>query len=159
MATYMQIDGINGNVTAKGHENWIELKTVNFNVKRSISTDPGRIMNREGSKPAISEVTVTKRMDNASSLLFGESTVGKANPKLLIDMCSTDDKLTPFATLTLNNAIVSGYNLDTTDVEHPMETITFSFDKIELKYTPRDASNKPGSPIPAGYDLATAAAA
>jgi type VI secretion system secreted protein Hcp len=173
MTIYMQFDDIEGDVTAKGHENWIALNDVDFNVKRQLSTDPGRIADREGSRPAISEITLTKKMDKSSPHLFSESCVGKAKSEVKIDICQTNDSLTPYAEVTLNNVIVSGYDVTTdnytthTDKDgkstqvkekYPLEKITLSFDKIELRYTPFDSQNNPQSPIPAGYDLKEAVA-
>ena len=165
---YMKVDGIEGNVTAKGHENWIGLKSANFDVKRHLSTDPGRISDREGTRPSISEVTITKIMDKSSPLLFGESCVGKAKSEVQIDICQTDSShLNTYAQLTLNNVIISGYELDanhskkeqnTSAHQYPQEKITLSFDKIELRYTPYNDKNEPESPIPSGYDLKQAVA-
>lgn len=166
MTIYMKIDAINGDVTAKGHENWIALQSINFDVKRLISTDPGRISDREGTRPAISEITVTKKMDKSSPLLFGEACVGKAKSQAQIDVCQTDSSLSAYAQLTLNNVIVSGYRLimdnslekENNNHHYPVEKITLSFDKIELRYTPYNSQNQAESPIPAGYDLKQAVA-
>ena len=164
MTTYMKIDGITGDVTAKGHENWIALQSMNFNVKRTLSATPGRLADREGTRPSISEITITKRMDKTSPHLFIESCTGKSK-NVQIDICqSNNNELTPYASFTLRNAIISGYdvNTDTKNIEngktssehhYPGETITLSFDQIEMKYTPFDEQNNPQSPIPAGYDL------
>ena len=154
MTAYMQIDGINGDVTAKGHEKWIAINGFKFGVKRTLSTDPGRIADRESSRPSISEVTLTKRMDQSSPLLFGESCVGKAKPQIKIHVCQTDSSLNPYAEITLSNAIVSQYQVDSHASAdegelYPIETISLSFDKIEVRYTPHDSQNKPQSPIPA----------
>ncbi len=44
----MKIDGIDGNVTASGHEKWIELHSVSFGQGRGIlSARPGHQSNRE----------------------------------------------------------------------------------------------------------------
>ena len=161
MTTYMKIDGIDGDVTAKGHENWIAINSVDFGVKRSLSTDPGRINDRESSRPSVSEIMIIKKMDKSSPLLFSESCVGKAKPQIKIHLCQTDSTLNPYAEITLNNAIVSGYRMSSSTAAHlsPEEHISLSFDKIELRYTPYDNRNNAQSPIPAGYDLKQATAA
>ncbi|MCH9643652.1 MAG: type VI secretion system tube protein Hcp [Gammaproteobacteria bacterium] len=161
MATYIKMNDIEGDVTARGHENWIEINAIQFDVSRSISTEPGRISDREGTRPAVSEITITKKMDKSSPLLFSEACVGKAKPEVQIDICQTSDSLSPYAQMTLNNVIVSAYEmiLDVSKGQrYPHEKIRLSYDKIELKYTPYGADNKPESPIPAGYDLRQATA-
>lgn len=167
MAIYMQIPGINGNVTTKGYENWIELESFDFNVQRKLNTQPGRVSNREGSKPSVSEVSVKKRLDQASSLLFGEATVGTAKPTVKINFITTGASPTPYLEYTLSNVIVSGHHISHERVmadegsekeAYPQETVNLNFDKVEMKVIPFDKNHKAQSPIPAGYDLNQAVA-
>lgn len=171
MPIYMHIPGVNGDVTSKNHNNWIEIKSVTFHTKRNLNTQPGRIADREGSRPSVSEIEITKIMDKTSPLLFSESVTGNAKSQVEIHMCTTNDTITPFQALTLSNVVVSGYTMHPTTQDfvadkntvdrstYPTETIRLNFTKIETKFTPFDAKHKPQSPIPAGYDLETAAAA
>lgn len=167
MAIYMQIQGINGNVTTKGYENWIELESFDFNVQRKLNTQPGRVSNREGSKPSVSEVEVNKRLDKSSSLLFGEATVGTAKPTVNIHFVTSGASPQPYLEYTLSNVIVSGHAVghtralanDGTEQEtYPLEKVNLNFDKIEMKVIPFDKDHKAQSPIPAGYDLNQAVA-
>ncbi len=170
MAIYSKIEGIPGEVTAKGHEAWIELTSITFNVNRIISTEPGRISSREGTRPSISTLTLTKKLDKSSPLLFSEACVGKAKSQIEIHICQTGDSLSEYLAITLSNVIVSSYRIYAEDEDvigendknkatpHPCEKIDFSFDKIELRYTPYDNNNQPQSPITSGYDLKQALA-
>jgi type VI secretion system secreted protein Hcp len=166
MAIYMQIQGLDGNVTAKNYENWIELESFDFNVQRKLNTQPGRISNREGSKPSVSEVVISKRLDKTSSLLFGEATVGTAKPQALIHFVTTGPAPQPYLEYTLSNVIVSAHAVQhqralaaTAEPEaYPLETVNLNFDKIEMKVIPLDKDHKAQSPIPAGYDLNQAVA-
>ena len=62
----------------------------------------------------------------------------------------------------LSNAFLMEYDIGTQqgidDAAMPWETISFNFDKIEIKHIPRGADNKAESPIPVAYDLKTAIA-
>lgn len=157
MAYYLKIDGINGDVTAKGHENWIHTKTINFNVNRALSHQPGRIADREGTRPSVSELIISKVMDKSSPKIFSDACVGKAK-NIQLDACQTGNTLMPYMSYTLSNAVICGYDLNATETEYPTETITISFTKIEMRYTPRDSQGNPDGPIPAAYDLETASA-
>ncbi len=95
MAVYMQIQGIDGDVTSKGHQKWIQLDSVEFNVKRTLSQEPGRMVDREGTRPAVSEISVQKTMDKTSPIIFTEACVGKAKGEIKIHLCTTSDSLTP----------------------------------------------------------------
>jgi len=159
MAIYMKIDDIEGDVTAKGYENWIALDAFKFGVVRSISTKPGNVSDRESTKPTVGEIVVSKLLDKTSPHIFTEACIGKAKPKVKIHFCQTGENVSPYMEYTLNNVLVSNYQVqgehkETTVI--PTESINLNFDKIEMRYTPYDEKHAPGSPIPAGYDLNTA---
>ena len=172
MSVYMKIDGINGPVTAKGLENYIELEGCNFGIKRQMNTKPGSVTNREGTKPSVSEVTVTKRVDKTSPQLFKQAAVGSTIPSVEIKFVNTGADLSEFHNVVLNDVMISGYdfnhepvtpaptttNEDKTVPEEtkPLEQIAFNFRKIETRHTPYDKDNKAGSPSATGYDLETA---
>lgn len=165
MTIYMKIDSIDGDVTAKGYEKWIELSSIHFGVQRNINTKPGKVINRESTRPAIKEFAITKHMDKTSPLLFTESCVGKAKSQVEIHICHTGDDISPYMQYTLNNVLISDYfveykenedNQEQSTNDHPQENITLNFDKIEMKFTPYDEQHNAQSPIPAGYDLNTA---
>ena len=158
----MKIDDIEGDITAKGHESWIQILSFDFNIKRMLSLQPGRSADREGSRPTISEITLSKYLDQSSPILFSESCVGKAKSQIQLDICQTDDGTKAYTELTLYHAIISSYKLNANEQSgsiYPDETISISFDKIELRYTPYDNNNQAQSPITAAYDLASASMA
>lgn len=157
MAIYMKINEIEGHVTAKGYEKWIELNHLNFHVKRNIATHPGKVADREFTKPNISEIQLSKYIDKTSPKLFEQTCVGKSIAKIEIHICQTGvDQISPYMQYTLSNVIVSHYML--TAQEHcetspPQENFNLNFNKLEMKYIPYDEKHNPGSPIPSGYDL------
>ena len=160
MAIYMKIDGIDGHVTAKGYEKWIEVDSLNFGVSRNISTVPGNVTDRESTKPKVSEIIVSKQMCKASPNLFSEACVGKSKPNVKIHVCQTGgDSVSPYMEYTLSNVLLSNYQvngIERAEKVPPTENVNLNFDKIEMKYTPYDDKHNPQSPIPAGYDLSTA---
>ena len=153
MAIYLQIEGIKGNVTAKGHEDWIDISSVQWGVGRAISSAVGTSADREASKPSISEVTVTKLMEESTPLIFTEACVGKSK-KVSIHLCTTGtDSIETYMEYDLEDCMVSGYSMSSGG-DRPSESISFSFTKLMMKYIPYDKAGKAMSPIPAGYDMA-----
>jgi type VI secretion system secreted protein Hcp len=158
----MKINDIEGNVSAKNYEKWIELNSIQWEIKRNINTKPGKVADRESSRPAVSEFTISKNMDKTTPALFTEACVGKAKNQVEIHLCQTGDNISPYMQYTLNNVIISNYfisyeeTIEHANVIYPQEIITLNFDKIEMKYIPYDEQHKAQSPIPAGYDLNTA---
>jgi type VI secretion system secreted protein Hcp len=155
MAIYMQFEGITGNVTAKGHEKWIELGSAQVGVGRGIGAPTGRDSNRESSQPSISELVVTHSMDETSPLLFQEACVGKGKKVTVHFVRTSAEQLETYYEITLTNALVSGWSMSSGG-DRPTESISLNFTKIETKYTPYDKSHNKGTPVPAAYDLATA---
>lgn len=159
MPIYIKVDGIDGNITAKGHEKWIEVSAFSFGVSRNISTKPGAVSDRESTKPSISEIEIIKNIDKTSPNFFSEACVGKVK-NVNIDVCQTGDTIAAYMQYSLTNVIVSSYSVNITSAADerlsPCEKIKLNFDKIEMKFTPYDEKHNPGSPIPAGYDLVSA---
>lgn len=155
MAIYLHIEGVDGDATAKGHEKWIEVHSLEWGVGRGIHTPTGSSQERESSSPSVSEITVSKPMDKCTPKLFTEACVG-IGKKVKIDLCQTGDKLETYMAYTLTDTLISGYSVSAGG-DRPTESISFNFTKLEMKYTPYDNKNKPGSPIPAGYDISQGA--
>lgn len=155
MSIFMNYEGINGEATAKGHEQWTDILTLDWDVKRSLSAVTGTSKDREATSTTLSQVTVTKLMDESTPLLFTEVCVGKGK-QVLIHLTKTGDVLENFIEYTLTDVMISGYEMVTAG-GRPMEVITLSFTKLEMKYTPYDDKHKKTASIAAGYDIAKAA--
>lgn len=154
MAIYVKYDGIDGEATHENHKKWIDVDSLQFGFGRAISTPTGAAQNREASEPSVSEVTLTKTMDNASPKLFTESVTGNKGKKVQIHMVSTGSPGVTYAEYTLTNALISSYSTSSGG-ERPSESMSISFTKIQYKLTPYDAKHKAGTPVTVSYDLAT----
>lgn len=153
MAIFMQIEGIDGTVTAKGHEKWIDCSSMQWGVGRAISNSVGTMDDREASKPSISEISITKQMDLSSTALFTEATIGKGK-KVVIHLCKTgSDEIETYQEYELEDCMVSGYSVSSGG-DRPQESISLSFSKILCTYTPFTPDGKAGSPNKSGYDVA-----
>lgn len=144
---------LQGDVTTQGHDKQIEVQSFQWGVSRSVGAPTGAAVNREATTPSVSEVTVTKYMDNASGGLLKEALKSGGNAQMVIYFVRTNDKGSEtYHEITLSNVMVSGYNLSC-DVGKPSETISFNFTKIESKFTPMKTDGSLGSPFPVTYDL------
>lgn len=157
MPIYMKIDGVDGSVTAVGHEKWIELDSCQLGVNRHITSPTGRGTNREASAPAVSEIVVTKSLDCASAELFKLSLWGEGK-KTKIDFCKTDkDKFETYFSYELENTLISSYSVSGTGGDassRPMESLALNFTKITYVTTLMDDKNAGGKPSRAMWDLA-----
>jgi type VI secretion system secreted protein Hcp len=151
MAIYLHVEGLEGDVTAAGHEGWIECESMQWGVGRGITTPTGSSQERESTAPNVSEVSVVKMMDKCTPKLFEQACIGTS--KLVkIDLVQTGEQLDTYMAYELENALISGYSVNTGG-DRPSENLAFNFTKVVMKYTPYDNKHKAGSPIPAGYDV------
>jgi type VI secretion system secreted protein Hcp len=154
MPIYMKIDGIDGSVTAEGHQKWIELNSCQLGTNRHVTNATGRGTNREASAPAVSEIVVTKMTDESSTNLFRESLWGEGKT-VKIDFCTTDkDKFEPYMQLELENTLISSFSMSSGG-DRPMESLSLNFTKITFNNIGMGAANETGQPDRAEWDLAT----
>lgn len=159
MAIYMNFNNKApaGNVTAKGYEDWIEVDSFNFGVGRGVSMEAGAVANREATRPSISEVTVTKRIDAASGGLFKASVTGDEGVKVEIHVVQTGAKsVEKYAVYKLDDVLVSSYSMTASAGGAPSESLSLSFAKIEAELNHADKTNKNPKNMRVGYDLTTA---
>lgn len=157
MPIYMNYDGIDGDVSAAGHEKWIELLSCQMGVNRHITSPSGKGTNREATTPAVQEIVVTKLTDAASTNLFRAALFGEG--KLVkIDFCKTDkDKAEPYLQLELENTLVSNFNCSGSGgggQTQPMESLALNFTKITFNNIGMGTANETGQPDRAEWNLA-----
>jgi type VI secretion system secreted protein Hcp len=158
MAIYMNWNnlGIKGIVTAEGHENWIELNSCQFGVGRGISSPTGSSSERESSAPSVSEIVVTKSLDQSSPLLFQESLQGEGVVVVIEFTKTAKGKLEVYLTLTLTATLISGFSVSSGG-DRPMESISLNFTKIEYKFIGSDELGASGAePTVVNYDIGLA---
>ena len=154
MAMYMKIDGIDGEVTSKGHEKWIDVSSLQWGVGRAISSSIGSSSNREASKPSISEVSVTKALDQSSPLIFTEACIGKGKT-VLIHLCTVgSDNLETYLEYELTDCMISGYSVSSGG-DRPSESCSLSFTKMMMKFNEFDKNGKQVNSVTSGYNMST----
>lgn len=154
MAIYMKFGSIDGPITTKGFEKWIELQSFQWGVGRGIGSAARSDTGRESSEPSISEITVTKVMDIASNKLFQDATGGDLSADVTLKFtATTKDTVTTFLTYVLSNTGISGYSLSSGG-ENPTESLSLNFTKVMITYSGLDPKTQ-AKPDTVGYDLTT----
>ena len=153
---YMNYDNLNiqGDVTAEGHLNWIELNSFQWGVSRAISS-PTSGTAREASAPSVGEITITKMMDKSSPSLLQQTLAGEGKP-VVIDLVKPDGRggLVTYAEYKLENVLISAYSVSSGG-DNPTESLSLSFTKVQFIFT---TQNTDGTTTPSQltYDLALA---
>jgi type VI secretion system secreted protein Hcp len=156
MAIFMKYGTENGEVTATGYKDWVELHSFQWGVGRGISAGVGGGSKREASAPSVSEITVSKTLDSFSPIALKEAIGGKG-VTVKIDITRTDNagKHVAFQKYVLEGTMISGYSLSSGG-DRPSESISLNFTKVDNEYLKIDdkfASNTTGHFI---YDLTKA---
>lgn len=155
MAIYMKYGDIKGDVTQSDHKEWLDIGSFQFGVGRAIMTPVGSTANRESSTASVSEVTVTKQMDASGPKFFLEACIGAKGKEVKFDFVQTGDPGATYLTITLSDALVSGYSVSSGG-DRPSESISINFTKVEVKYVGTKTDTGAAPPIVVGYNLATA---
>ncbi|MCF6257491.1 MAG: type VI secretion system tube protein Hcp [Gammaproteobacteria bacterium] len=157
MAIYLEYDGIKGNVTAEAYKNHIAINSVDFATCREISMEPGKLSNREVGIPILNEVSLSKTIDASVSQFFRASVGGSSGKKAVLRFVRTgSNNVEEFMSYTLENCLISRYDIEADDTGEMEETISLSFSQIVVSYKDHNATNTAGSPQRTGYDLTTA---
>ncbi len=152
MAIYMKYGDIKGSVTTEGFKDWIELNSLQFGIGRGIGSPTGSDKTREASAPSISEITVTKMMDESTGKLVTDAWAGEMNSKVEIKLTTTTkDKTEAYLTYELKNTGLSGYSVSSGG-DRPQESLSLNFTAINIKWMDRDSGGK-AQPSVIGYDL------
>ena len=152
MAIYMQVEGIEGDVSETDHNKWIEVDSFSWGVGRPIVTQPGKVGDRANSRPNFGEISITKAYDSSSPKLFTWSTTGGGKK---VTFHFTKEGGQKFLEFVLESVIPSNYSISGNTTADPGESLSFNYTKIEIKRVPYDDKNKAGTPVPVGYDLKT----
>jgi len=68
MPIYMKFGAkIKGDVTSDGHKDWIKIDSFQWGIGRGISSSQGSSLNRTATGASVSEVTISKMLDPAST--------------------------------------------------------------------------------------------
>jgi type VI secretion system secreted protein Hcp len=157
MAIYMNMSNVSGNVSAKNFADWVALDSVIWGVKRVSDAEAGREHERTFGVPNFSEVTITKKIDQASPVLFSQACIATVIKKVVVCVVQTSNELVPYLEYTLSNAIFTRFSHQLTESEQGdclQESLEVNFKQISMRYFPRDEKQILLGPLVAGYDVA-----
>jgi type VI secretion system secreted protein Hcp len=138
---FLKMDGIPGESKAKDHVGWIEVTSLTLPA-----TAPAAGSQREGraslnetkgqSKPG--SLSITKTVDKASPKLFQASAHGTHFATVLIEMERNSEEKGKYMEYKLSGVLISSCKVAPSSGGNklPTEQITFSYQKLELSYTP-----------------------
>ncbi|MFC7399192.1 Hcp family type VI secretion system effector [Chelatococcus sp. GCM10030263] len=154
MAIYLKHPKIPGSVTHASYKDWVEVSSARWEVGRCIANHVGSAKNREASEPWAGEITFQRTVDVCTPRILEHATkVKEAYDVELVCVASGNNE---YLRLTLRNAMLSCQHGQLTGQGDDREEFHIAYTKLDMKFTPRDKDNKPGSPIIGSFDLEVA---
>lgn len=140
---FMQYEGIDGSVTAAGHEKWIEINSCQWATP--LPAPPPAPAPAGVATGGPGSLRAVRRVDKASPLLSKAATSGKVVPSVLVDIPKgTAPGATPYLRYELKNVMVTSYSVSGQGAGDPVptESLSINFTKIEYKYQEQKAPPK-----------------
>ncbi|MFC0206668.1 Hcp family type VI secretion system effector [Novosphingobium soli] len=151
MAIFLKIDSVKGSSTDSKFSEQIELQSFQWGAGLGVGSPRGG--DRTTSEPSVSEITATKVLDKSSEGLFKALLKGDPIGKGTISfVAASKGESVAFATLELEDIIVSGYSMSSGGQDLPSESISLNFTKFDWSFTGRD-KKQGGNPTHLIYDL------
>lgn len=149
MAIYLKLTPeVKGEATSAKAKTYIVLQSFQFGVGVGVSMAVGS-GNRETSLPSLSEITVTKGTDIASTTLFEAvcKRTNYTNAEIIFTTMIGAGNEETFLKYDLENVIFSGYSVSSGG-DRPSESLSMNYTKISVQYQ-LDENNalKTDSPI------------
>jgi len=142
MPIYMKIEGITGPVKSGDYRGWFELQSAQFGVSRHVTNSTGQGANREAAHPAITEIVVTRELDEASTLLVQEALWGDGK-KVTIDFVR--EAGSAYLEFEMENTLISNYSVSGhggVANSKPLETLSLNFTEITQKSVAKTTPGK-----------------
>src|SRR6476620_3531240 len=132
---------LKGEVSAKGHENSIDVHGFEFGVAASSAIGSGQATARRQYK----HLVVMKRLDSSSTSLMSALATNDEIKELKLSLRKPGGGQEDFFTITLAGARVVGVDLDFDESGEAIEHASFAFTKIDVEYRVQGADGVLGA--------------
>ncbi|NNM03222.1 MAG: HYR domain-containing protein, partial [Nitrosopumilus sp.] len=153
-AILVEIPNIPGESKIEGFKDQIVVGSLGFEIDRIISeSGKGGTGDINIGIGEISEISMAKQLDLASSDIFKNSVSGNSIGDVKISLLtSTDEKPIVYLEYILHNSFVKDWQTSSNSDDRPDEEFSLFFNKIEATYTPIGLDGKPGTPVTECWD-------
>jgi type VI secretion system secreted protein Hcp len=151
---FLKIDGIPGESADAKHKDEIEVLSWSWGESQPA---PGGSGTGAGSgagvgKVAMGDLHVSANLSKASPPLLLACAAGKHFKSAVLAGRRGGGKQAEFLTFSLSDVLVSSYQTGGTTAEAPLDSISLSFSKIEIRYKQQSAKGGLGAEVRAGWD-------
>jgi type VI secretion system secreted protein Hcp len=149
--SFLKIDGIQGDATADGHTNEIELTGWHFggtNAGGFGVSGPGG----GAGKVQVNDFVFTMHADKSAPKLFEAMATGKHIPNATLSIRKAGGSAVDFLKVTLTNLLVSSFHTSGNGLLPGIE-VALNFAKVEMEFKTQNNDGTAGGSVKAGFDL------
>ena len=146
VAMYLKVEGVDGENTTQGHEQWIEVIRYKHGLKQPVS-GVSATGGRTGGRADFEKLEIVKTIDQATPDLNLKCAKGEPIPKVELEICQAAGEKHTCMKYTIEDCIVASVEPggSKSDEVKPLETVSFSYGKITWAYTPVDHQGNKGA--------------
>lgn len=154
---YLQIDGIKGESTDDKHRDWIECKSVAWNVSQPKSATASTGGGHTAERCEHSPIQVAKLADLATPILLQTCSSGKTIPRAKFEFMRADGQgeRIKYFEIELENVLIGDVSPAVAEGDILTEGIALKFSKIKWKYTQQKVAGGSGGNTSGGWDLSS----
>ncbi|HEY4307353.1 MAG TPA: type VI secretion system tube protein Hcp [Gemmatimonadaceae bacterium] len=160
--TYIKIEGVEGEASAKGVEKQIEIYSFSWGASNPVSVASSGGKGLSAGRVSISSFNLMKKLDKASTALFQACATGKNFTKATVIMrkAGGDAGQSPFLQYDFTTLMVESiqWSGSSGGDDTPTESVSLAFAKVEITYNTVDAKGSPTKAGQAAWDLSTVSA-
>jgi type VI secretion system secreted protein Hcp len=152
---YLQIEGIKGESTDDGHEQWIECRSAAWSVLQPKSATTSTGGGHTAERCEHGEVVITKLADLSSPILLQTCSTGRTISKAKLEFMRADgngDRIKYFE-IVLENVLIGGVFPSIHEGELLCEHVGLKFSKANWKYTQQKIAGGVAGHTGGGWDL------
>lgn len=149
--SFLKVDGIQGDATADGHKNEIELTGWHFggtNAGGFGHSGPGG----GAGKVQVNDFVFTMHADKSAPKLFEAMATGKHIPKAVLSVRKAGGSAVDFLKIDLDKVLVSSFHTTGNGLLPAIE-VSLNFAKIEFEFKTQNDDGTAGGSVKSGFDL------
>jgi len=152
---YLQIDGIKGESADSVHKDWIECKSVQWEVLQPKSATASSAGGHTAERTEHKDIVISKLADLATPLLLQTCSSGKTIPKAKFEFLRADGQgeRIKYFEIELENVLISSVAPQVQPGDILSESVSIKYSKVKWKYTQQKVGGGSGGNTSGGWDL------
>jgi type VI secretion system secreted protein Hcp len=149
---FLKLETVNGESIDDSHKGEIDLLTWTFGATQTGTAQSGG--GAGAGRAQVKDLSLTKRVDRSSPVLFSLCCKGEHVPKAQITVRKAGGSPLEYLKVHLEKVLISGYaTLGNEDNDQIVETLTLNLAKAKLEYTPQKDDGSGAPSIIKGWDI------